>query len=450
MSARRRHNGVQKICQCGRSRWPKCQHTWYIRFKPRGGQRWQLSLDAELRRHISSRTEAENEAAKIRAAILAGTFCRATEAAPKQASGDLTLDQFAPIYIERCSKASGKRSWKDDQHRLSKLREHRAGTGSRLGDLPLSSITEDELEVFHVALLTSGLAASTRNHYVQLLKAMFRWATKKSYLARNPISEDSTLKRSKVAQRARRLSAGEEAALLKAAGALDQRVGFRLSGLIVAALETGARRGELLGLQWDDVNLERRELLIRAENTKDAEVRRLPISSRLTAVLEMAQTDPAGRTHPPASFVFGDALGRRVRSVKKARETCVLRAHTHEPKWTSGGKLSQESRLTLRAVDLHFHDLRREAGSRWLDAGMPLHHVRELLGHANISQTDTYLTAGRIALHESIQRFDAARGEGPAVASPTPRGNPVVNRSEIERRPLNHAVREKPSKGLLH
>lgn len=50
------------------------------------------------------------------------------------------------------------------------------------------------------------------------------------------------------------------------------------------------------------------------------------------------------------------------------------------------GKLAQESRTALRAIDLHFHDLRHEAGSRWLEAGMPLHHVKELLGHANISQ----------------------------------------------------------------
>jgi site-specific recombinase XerD len=115
--------------------------------------------------------------------------------------------------------------------------------------VPLTSITEDELEAFHAALHASGLAASTRNHYVQLLKAMFRWATKKGYLPRNPVSEGSSLKRSKMAQRTRRLLVDEETVLLKAAEELDRRAGLRLSGLIVAALETGCRRGELLGLQ---------------------------------------------------------------------------------------------------------------------------------------------------------------------------------------------------------
>jgi integrase len=89
-------------------------------------------------------------------------------------------------------------------------------------------------------------------------------------------------------------------------------------------------------------------------------------------------------------------------------------------------------------IDLHFHDLRHEAGSRWLEAGMPLSHIKEILGHANISQTDTYLNAGRVALQDSMQRFDARRGK--LVANDTP----------IEHQPLSHTKTEEPSKGLLH
>jgi len=73
------------------------------------------------------------------------------------------------------------------------------------------------------------------------------------------------------------------------------------------------------------------------------------------------------------------------------------------------GKLSPESRAALRMIDLPFHDLRHEAGSRWLEAAWPIHHVKEMLGHANISQTDTYLNVGRMGLHESMKRFDDVR-----------------------------------------
>ena len=153
------------------------------------------------------------------------------------------------------------------------------------------------------ALRTIGLAAFTRNHYVQLLKSAFRWPAKKGYLTRNPISEESALTRAKIAKRHRRLTAdiitkdgkivepGEERRLLAAASP-------RLQKLIIAALESVYLCGELLSLQWRDVDLDRGEITIRADNAKDGDTRVLPISSRLKAVLKMAQTDPAGERLP--------------------------------------------------------------------------------------------------------------------------------------------------------
>lgn len=128
----------------------------------------------------------------------------------------------------------------------------------------LSVITEDVLEGFHASLQDAGLAASTRNQYVQVLKASFRWAARKGYLARSPISDDSTLKRTKVAQRRRRLSLEEETALVAAAGAVTRWAGLRLQWLIIARSKPAARRGELLALQWADVHLDKRVLLVRA------------------------------------------------------------------------------------------------------------------------------------------------------------------------------------------
>jgi integrase len=47
---------------------------------------------------------------------------------------------------------------------------------------------------------------------------------------------------------------------------------------------------------------------------------------------------------------------------------------------TKTAALDPESREALRRIDLNFHDLRREAGSRWLDGGVPLHRVQMWLG----------------------------------------------------------------------
>jgi integrase len=73
----------------------------------------------------------------------------------------------------------------------------------------------------------------------------------------------------------------------------------------------------------------------------------------------------------------------------------VLKAHGFAPVWRRG-TLASESRAQLEEIDLHFHDLRHGAGSRCLEAGWPIHHVNEMLGHAKISQTDTSLNAGKM------------------------------------------------------
>src|SRR5262245_9804606 len=185
--------------------------------------------------------------------------------------------------------------------------------------------------------------------------------------------------RSKNAKRSRRISPTEEAALLKAAQAI-KRSSVWLYGLIVAAIESGCRLGELLALQWADVDLEHQELRIRSETAKDHELRRLPVSTRLAPVLDMARLDPAGRVYPPTSYVFG-LFGERIRNVSKAWKTCVLRAHGYEPVWMKGGKLAPESRAAVRSIDLHFHDLRHEAGSRWLESkAWDIHQVKDMLG----------------------------------------------------------------------
>jgi integrase len=154
-----------------------------------------------------------------------------------------------------------------------------------------------------------------------------------------------------------------------------------------------------------NVNLSKRTLLVRAIEDgakKTGRSRLLPISARLAAVLDMAKVDPAGREYPASAYVFG-ALGARVVSIDKAWETAVLKAHRHMPRWVKGG-LSSESRATRKAMDFHFHDLRHEAGCRWLEQGWPIHHVHEMLGHVNLSQTSTCTPRSVAGIDETLRR----------------------------------------------
>jgi integrase len=63
--------------------------------------------------------------------------------------------------------------------------------------------------------------------------------------------------------------------------------------------------------------------------------------------------------------------------------------------------LSKDTKIT----GLHFHDLRREAASRWMDAGVSLGTIQRWLGHANVAQTSTYLGASLGNDGEDMQAF---------------------------------------------
>ena len=110
----------------------------------------------------------------------------------------------------------------------------------------------------------------------------------------------------------------------------------------------------------------------------------------------------------------------------------------YEPAWQKTG-LAPASRTALATIDLHFHDLRHEAASRLLEAGWPIHHVQEMLGHANLSQTSTYLHASEMGLQESMRRFD-----------PAPRGKTVAKEAPIEHPSISHETVKEREKGTLH
>jgi integrase len=429
---RHRNDGLRKLCDCSRRQWATCEHPWHFNYKW-NGVGYRFSLDKQIGHRLKGKTDAKNEAENIRIAIRNGAFQQGPVLVSTPTTAEaVTFEVFAKLYKERATpkKARDRGAWERDiQYHLNHVVDFQLN-GVRFGDKPIGAITEDDLEAFMNDRRAKGRSASNRNQYVQLFSSMFRWAAKKKYISSNPIGTDSEIRREKPARRSRRLEADEEARLLAVAAA-------RLQRLIIGALETACRRGELLKLQWKDVNLDRREIVIRAENAKDNETRHLPISSRLHAVLEMGKTDPMGKDFEPDAYVFGEATGGRLKTVKRAWATALLKANGHKPTWEQGGRLSADCRAQLRAIDLHFHDLRHEAASRLLEGRWPLHHVQQMLGHASIDTTNTYLNVTRLGLQESMRKLDDTRGHGADTAprkqlttaenQPPSDGNALVN-----------------------
>lgn len=149
-------------------------------------------------------------------------------------------------------------------------------------------------------------------------------------------------------------------------------------------------------------------------------------------MLDARRDSPAGVPFPPSAHVFGNEVGEAVGSVRRAWQTAVLRAHGHKPAWIWKKKtgpndkgttrLSPESEAAYRAINLHFHDLRHEGGSRLIESGWPVHHVQHMLGHASLQQTSTYLNATLRGLHASMRQFDRSRSACKPLAKKPARG----------------------------
>ena len=125
-------------------------------------------------------------------------------------------------------------------------------------------------------------------------------------------------------------------------------------------------------------------------------------------------------------------MGGPVGSARRAWQTAVLKAHGHTPSWIWTRKkgpnekgstnLSPESKAAYRAIDLHFHDLRHEGGSRLIEGGWPVHHVQHMLGHASLQQTSTYLNTTLHGLHQSMRTLEQSRPACTSLAPPPSRG----------------------------
>lgn len=393
---RNRNGGLRKRCRCPRRQWAKCPHGWHVNFKWKGVH-YRLSLDREVGQPVTNKTDALAEADRIRREIREGRF-RVAQVGPSA-----TLEQVGEFYFAKHMTKNGTMLPACEQHRWNLMMRttiRRAnGVEQRLGTIEADALTRHDVEAFqefHRQVRierhpdAKGVERARRrggpvgtNRCLLRLRAFYNWALAHEYVAHTPFKRGtaSVIRMDKETERERRLEPGEEERLLAACQP-------HLRVLIVGALESCCRISELLTLQWKHIRFDLGELRLPAANTKARRMRILPISQRLRSLLEMRRHDPAGKPYPADAFVFGNEVGERVRSVDTAWQAACRRADI---------------------VGLHFHDLRREAGSRLLEAGMPEHYVQRFLDHANLSTTSRYLKTTRRGMHEALRRVEERR-----------------------------------------
>ena len=402
--------GLRKRCRCPRRMWTKgCHHGWHYRFKWHGHD-YRDSLDRVLRRHVDSKTEALREVEHIYDSVREGRF-GLKPAAP------LTLRQVGEIYFQKyVSPKTGRALGRNERYRW-KLVIDTLVDGRPLGDHVASEIRKRHVDAFldanrvdrvvtvadskgNTYQAKRGGVVST-NRCLGRLKAFFNWAIDREYLTENPAQRVHRLREF---ERERRLEPGEEERL---------RVLTRNDWLwrlrLVAALETGCRIGEILSVQFKHLRWDLNELHLSNRTTKGLRTRYLPLSQELRAMLELRRYDPDGEEFSADAYVFGNEVGEPLKNYQKAWSTLRLRALGHGPHWGPNGRFLPCCREQLAKMNLHMHDLRREAGSRLLERGADLHTVQQFLDHANISTSSRYLKPSKLALHTTIRGIDEQR-----------------------------------------
>ena len=436
-----RNKGRFKRCECPRRQWSRCSHEVWGKFC-HAGRDHRINLARQFQKSSVSWSEAEGLLDVMRSQIRAGTFVKygttLTESSTPAPDTGLTLRDVANRYHEDVSLDPKRRA-----HRLPVLKQALAVIcrtvvdGRPFGDTPVEAIRTLDLEKFRTARRALFRAEEARlaerrkkiaanepdaaalpvpselphgqsgevgiARSLQLLRRLLNWSIERDYrTSESPFRKhgQAVFKVKKGERRRRRLQPGEEERLLAAAPP-------HLRTIILVALATAMRREEILSLTWADIECDAKDrpcfIRLRGENTKTGAARSIPISSALRSLLEMRRNGPDGEPLPPTAYVLGDETGTdRQDSIKTAwRSTC--RAASIE--------------------DLHFHDLRRSAASRWLQSGrVGLLEIRDLLGHADVQTTSIYLDAGDGDTAAAMEAFDRHQRQLAARAARSKRG----------------------------
>lgn len=236
-----------------------------------------------------------------------------------------------------------------------------------LGGRPADAVRESDLDAY-VARRTPHVSPATINRELGLLRAALRWAERRGDLPRGCLPHVQLLR--EPPGRCRVLTAEEEDRVLAACPPW-------LRGIVLLAINTGARQGELLGLRWVDVDIKGRWLHL--ERTKTGERRDVPLNHAAAGVLESLRRGGV--------LVFPTRRGTQIARTNLARA------------WRAAC-------VRAKVADCRWHDLRHTAGGRVATATGSLLAVQGLLGHRSIVVAQRYAHLADARVREAVDAID--------------------------------------------
>jgi integrase len=255
-----------------------------------------------------------------------------------------------------------------------------------LGSMKVADVTFADVDRLHRSMSETPYRA---NRCAAVLSKMFSLSIRWRMRTDNPANG---VERNHEEKRARYLSESELTALISALGAHRDEVSANVFRLL---LLTGARRGEVLALAWDQLDLEAGVWIKPSAHTKQKTEHRVPLSAAAVELLRQIYAE-SGAT---SRWVFPSGDG-----------------HIVDPKksWASICKAAGISGLRI-------HDLRHSYASMLVNAGLSLPIIGAMLGHTQVSTTARYAHLADNPLRK------AAEHVGQMVASAKQRGGVVID-----------------------
>jgi len=330
--------------------------AWWIRYRNADGK--------DCRERIGpSKRQAEQVLASRLAAVTEGRKL------PDKRDGSMLLSEFGAEYVRV---VASRQAWGRDFKRMIRQWQEHLGARCLLRD-----ITPRRVEAFRESRLAAGIAPGTVNRNLAVLKRMLNVAVEWELIQDNALRRVKPLRGERSCMRF--LTDAEARSLLDACARSRNEY---LEPLVVLALNTGARKGELLGLRWKDVSFEAATLSF--PQTKNGERKDIPINdAALDALRRLKRISGRDRV-----------FGRRDRSSFDFRSA-----------WEVALKNAEIS-------DFRFHDLRHTYASWATQAGMDIRRLQRLLGHKTLAMTQRYSHLGPKDLREAVAMVAIGGSEG--------------------------------------
>jgi len=259
------------------------------------------------------------------------------------------------------------------------------GTFANLLDKKLGAITASDITTWRDQLRKKGRTPQTANRYMDDLRSCFNHAVDQDAISAHPFDELPRKKRRLKTEDDKRVrylgqrddhedimdengnKLRERDRLLKALE--TKSLPSYIKPLVLLALHTGMRRGELFKLKWSDIDSKQRHIRLPAVNTKSNKTRYAYLND-LTDKLLRDWKKQQGNILNIDGLVFPNPVtGKPLTTIKRAWRTVITKAQLQ---------------------DFRLHDCRHDFASQLVTKGVPLYTVAELLGHSGVEITTRY------------------------------------------------------------